>query len=62
MTLHYFECKICGFDSKEAKRLAPYDTGICPLCFEDCGHIHEMRFRPATKVEEREIGGIIAHA
>jgi hypothetical protein len=47
----YFECKICGYDSDEAKLLSDTDDGLCPLCLSDCGHHHPMRFRPATDEE-----------
>ena len=48
---YYFECRICEFDSDEAKKLSNVDHGICPICAGDCGHENELVFRKATNEE-----------
>jgi hypothetical protein len=51
MPLWYFECRVCQFDSDEAKRLSIDNNGVCPLCLEDGGHWSELSYRPATQDE-----------
>ncbi len=47
----YFECRDCGYDSEEAKRLSQRASGVCPLCAGDTGHDVNLTFRPATEAE-----------
>ena len=52
MSHFYFECRECGYDSNEARKLAESDEpAICPLCAGDTGRDGDMRFRPASYIE-----------
>lgn len=56
MTMYFFECKECGYDSKEAKKLARRTGIICPLCAGDTGKDVDLHFRKATTEEIEELG------
>lgn len=39
---YHFECRICGFDDGEARRLAAEHEIYCPLCAEDNLRLREL--------------------
>lgn len=50
MTLRYFHCDACEFDSDEASLLTEYDDVYCPMCASD-GKMTMLRTHPATAEE-----------
>lgn len=55
--MFYFECRICGYDSDEAKCLSNSDKDYpCPLCASDCLHENPLSFREATPEEVTKLG------
>ena len=60
VSLLFFECRVCDYDSDEANNLIRVATpqereavnrAICPLCAGDSGHSNVLTIRPATEKE-----------
>lgn len=59
MTMYWFECVECGYDSDESGKLSPSDNmAICPLCAGDTGRDVDLKFRLATPEEIKRFNGL----